>query len=69
MIWKLIAQIGCWLFCFTVYQLILGHLMPNQNLKKKKKIKQKVKNIQGAYNKFPDIFRMSNFIDSTHMKL
>ena len=25
--------------------------------------------IRGAYDKFPDIFRMSTFIDSTHMKL
>ena len=25
--------------------------------------------IQGAYNKFPDFFRMGTFIDSTHMKL
>ena len=24
---------------------------------------------RGAYNKFPDIFRMGTFIDSTHMKL
>ena len=26
-------------------------------------------NIQGAYDKFPDFFRMGTFIDSTHMKL
>ena len=25
--------------------------------------------VQGAYNKFPDFFRMGTFIDSTHMKL
>ena len=25
--------------------------------------------IRGAYNKFPDFFRMGTFIDSTHMKL
>ena len=25
--------------------------------------------IRGAYDKFPDFFRMSTFIDSTHMKL
>ena len=26
-------------------------------------------NLQGAYDKFPDFFRMGTFIDSTHMKL
>ena len=26
-------------------------------------------NIRGAYDKFPDFFRMGTFIDSTHMKL
>ena len=26
-------------------------------------------NIRGAYNKFPDFFRMGTFIDSIHMKL
>ena len=26
-------------------------------------------NLRGAYNKFPDFFRMGTFIDSTHMKL
>ena len=26
-------------------------------------------NIRGAYDKFPDFFRMDTFIDSTHMKL
>ena len=25
--------------------------------------------VQGAYDKFPDFFRMATFIDSTHMKL
>ena len=25
--------------------------------------------LQGAYNKFPDFFRMGTFIDSTHMKI
>ena len=25
--------------------------------------------IGGAYDKFPDFFRMGTFIDSTHMKL
>ena len=25
--------------------------------------------IRGAYDKFPDIFRMGTFIDSTHIKL
>ena len=25
-------------------------------------------NIRGAYDKFPDFFRMDTFIDSTHMK-
>ena len=25
--------------------------------------------LQGAYDKFPDFFRMGTFIDSTHMKL
>ena len=25
--------------------------------------------VRGAYNKFPDFFRMDTFIDSTHMKL
>ena len=25
--------------------------------------------IQGSLNKFPDLFRMGTFIDSTHMKL
>ena len=25
--------------------------------------------VQGAYDKFPDFFRMGNFIDSTHVKL
>ena len=25
--------------------------------------------IRGAYDKFPDIFRMGTFIESTHMKL
>ena len=25
--------------------------------------------IRGAYDRFPDIFRMGTFIDSTHMKL
>ena len=25
--------------------------------------------VQGAYDKFPDFFRMGTFIDSTHMKL
>ena len=27
------------------------------------------KEIRGAYDKFPDFFRMNTFIDSTHMKL
>ena len=27
------------------------------------------KQIRGAYDKFPDFFRMGTFIDSTHMKL
>ena len=26
-------------------------------------------NMRGAYDKFPDFFRMDTFIDSTHMKL
>ena len=26
-------------------------------------------NIRGAYDKFPDFFRMGTFIDSKHMKL
>ena len=26
-------------------------------------------NIYGAYDKFPDFFRVGTFIDSTHMKL
>ena len=25
--------------------------------------------LRGAYDKFPDIFRIGTFIDSTHMKL
>ena len=25
--------------------------------------------VRGAYDKFPDFFRMDTFIDSTHMKL
>ena len=25
--------------------------------------------LRGAYDKFPDVFRMGTFIDSTHMKL
>ena len=25
--------------------------------------------IRGAYDKFPDFFRMGTFVDSTHMKL
>ena len=25
--------------------------------------------VQGSLNKFPDFFRLGNFIDSTHMKL
>ena len=25
--------------------------------------------LRGAYDKFPDFFRMGTFIDSTHMKL
>ena len=25
--------------------------------------------VRGAYDKFPDFFRMGTFIDSTHMKL
>ena len=25
--------------------------------------------LRGAYDKFPDFFRMDTFIDSTHMKL
>ena len=25
--------------------------------------------VRGAYDKFPDVFRMGTFIDSTHMKL
>ena len=29
----------------------------------------KFSNIRGAYDKFPDFFRMGTFIDSTHMKL
>ena len=28
-----------------------------------------IQDIRGAYDKFPDIFRMGTFIDSTHMKL
>ena len=28
-----------------------------------------VNNLRGAYDKFPDFFRMGTFIDSTHMKL
>ena len=27
------------------------------------------KYLRGAYDKFPDFFRMGTFIDSTHMKL
>ena len=26
-------------------------------------------NIRGAYDKFPDFFRIGTFIDSTHIKL
>ena len=26
-------------------------------------------NLRGAWDKFPDFFRMDTFIDSTHMKL
>ena len=33
------------------------------------KIKIKSDNIRGSLNKFPDFFRMSTFIDTTHMKL
>ena len=28
-----------------------------------------IENLRGAYDKFPDFFRMGTFIDSTHMKL
>ena len=28
-----------------------------------------IKKIRGAFNKFPDFFRMGTFIDNTHMKL
>ena len=33
------------------------------------KTRNTISNIRGAYDKFPDIFRMGTFIDSTHMKL
>ena len=28
-----------------------------------------ITHVRGAYDKFPDFFRMDTFIDSTHMKL
>ena len=31
--------------------------------------KYKEQHVWGAYDKFPDFFRMGTFIDSTHMKL
>ena len=31
--------------------------------------RRKSYNVRGAYDKFPDFFRMGTFIDSTHMKL
>ena len=31
--------------------------------------KKQYRKIRGAYDKFPDFFRMGTFIDSTHMKL
>ena len=48
------------------------------NLKEpdKRRLKKRLKNtkrqkiyIRGAYNKFPDFFRLGTVIDSTHMKL
>ena len=33
------------------------------------RIKGDTKHLCGAYDKFPDFFRMGTFIDSTHMKL
>ena len=36
----------------------------------KKGIQIKIKTeLQGSFNKFPDLFRMATFIDSKHMKL
>ena len=37
--------------------------------KKKKKRKTHLFYLRGAYDKFPDFFRMGTFIDSTHKKL
>ena len=31
--------------------------------------KHNAADVRGSLNKFPDFFRMGNFIDSTHMKL
>ena len=35
----------------------------------KTSIYQETINVRGAYDKFPDFFRMGTFIDGTHMKL
>ena len=35
----------------------------------KYKLDLAINNLRGAYDKFPDFFRIGTFIDSTHMKL
>ena len=42
-----------------------GKFTTNFNLKPR----QLSGNLRGAYDKFPDFFRIGTFIDSTHMKL
>ena len=50
--------------CFFVQWYIKIHHVPNE------KCGYILKNmIRGCLNKFPDLFRMGTFIDSTHMKL
>ena len=40
-----------------------------QHKKQQENLVELVKHLRGAYDKFPDFFRMSTFIDSTHRKL
>ena len=50
----------------TVIAIVVGALETiHKNLEKRR---DKLK-MRGAYDKFPDFFRMGTFIDSTHMKI
>ena len=51
----------------TYWQVLYAKTM-SRNMRRKKVLWHFEIQIRGSLNKFPDIFRMGTFIDSTHIK-